>query len=77
MTNLFRNFVPNKLVTVDDRDPPWVTENINKLLKDKSKFYKEYMGILGNTKLCRTENRYFEGFSKKMIKTIIEKNATF
>ena len=31
------NFVPNKLITVDDRDPPWVNENIKKLLKDKSK----------------------------------------
>ena len=33
-------------------------------------------GIIRNTKLCRTENRYFEGLSK-MIETIIEKNATF
>ena len=39
LTNSFTNFVPNKLITVDDRDPPWVTENIKKLLKDKSKLY--------------------------------------
>ena len=37
------NFVPKKLITVDDRDPPWVTENITKLLKDKSKLYTQYM----------------------------------
>ena len=43
LTNSFTNFVPNKLITVDDRDPPWVTENIKKLLKDKSKLYKEYI----------------------------------
>ena len=24
-------------------DPPWVTENIKKLLKDKSKLYKQYI----------------------------------
>ena len=24
--NIFMNFVPNKLITVDERDPPWVTE---------------------------------------------------
>ena len=36
LTNIFTNFVPNKLITVDDRDPPWVTENIKKLLKDKN-----------------------------------------
>ena len=37
------NFVPNKLITVDDRDPPWVTEKIKKLLIDKSKLYKLYI----------------------------------
>ena len=26
---------------------------------------EEMLGLLRNTKLCRTENRYFEGFSKK------------
>ena len=36
LTNIFTNFVPIKLITVDDRDPPWVTENIKKLLKDKN-----------------------------------------
>ena len=43
MTNIFTNFVSNKLITADDRDPPWVTENIKKLLKDKSKLYKQYI----------------------------------
>ena len=33
-------FIPNKLITVDDRDPPWVTEKIKKLLIDKSRSYK-------------------------------------
>ena len=37
------NFVSNKLITVDERDPPWVTEKIKKLLKDKSKLYKLYI----------------------------------
>ena len=37
------NFFPNKLITVDDRDPPWVTEKIKKILIDKSKLYKLYI----------------------------------
>ena len=37
------NFVPNKLITVDDRDTPWVTEKIKKLLIDKSKLHKQYI----------------------------------
>ena len=36
LSNIFMNFVRNKLITVDDRDPAWVTEKIKKLLIDKS-----------------------------------------
>ena len=43
MTNIFTNFVPNKVIPVGDREPPWMTKNIKKLLKDKSKLYKEYI----------------------------------
>ena len=37
------NFVPNKLISVDDTDPPWVTEKIKKILISKSKLYKLYI----------------------------------
>ena len=37
------NIVPKKLITGDERDPPWVTEKIKTLLKDKSKLYKLYI----------------------------------
>ena len=26
--NVFRNVVPNKFITCDDRDPPWINDNI-------------------------------------------------
>ena len=26
--NIFSNFIPNKLVTFDDKDPPWMTKKI-------------------------------------------------
>ena len=26
--NVFTNFVPNKVITCDDRDPPWINDNI-------------------------------------------------
>ena len=28
--NVFINFVPNKVITCDDRDPHWVNNNIKK-----------------------------------------------
>ena len=26
ITNIMRNYVPNEVVTVDDRDPPWIND---------------------------------------------------
>ena len=28
LMNIFSNYIPNKYVTIDDRDPPWMTEKI-------------------------------------------------
>ena len=31
--NVFKNFVPNKVITCDDRDPPWINDNIKNKIK--------------------------------------------
>ena len=41
MLNIFRNLVPNKYVTFDDKDPVWMTENIKSKVKAKNKLYQE------------------------------------
>ena len=28
--NVFSNFIPNKLVTFNDKDPPWMSEYLKK-----------------------------------------------
>ena len=28
--NIFSNYLPNKLITVDNKDPPWMNESIKK-----------------------------------------------
>ena len=43
LTNIFMNFVSNKLMTADDTDPLQVTEKNKKLLKDKRKLNKQYV----------------------------------
>ena len=40
--NAFSNFVPNKIVTFDDRDPPWMTEYI-KTKTQHDNIYKNYL----------------------------------
>ena len=39
--NVFRNYVPNKYITVDDKDPVWMNETIKSKIKTKNKLYKQ------------------------------------
>ena len=41
--NVFRNYVPNKYITVDDKDPVWMNEIIKSKMKAKNKLYKQYI----------------------------------
>ena len=92
MTNIFTNFVPNKLIIVDDRDPPWVTENIKKLLKDISKLYKQYVKngrkegdyekILNMTTNIATEisnsrKNYFDNLAEKLCDPKLNRKASY
>ena len=40
--NVFTNFVPNKVITCDDRDPVWINDNIKNKIKWKNSMYKNY-----------------------------------
>ena len=78
---IFMNFVPKRLITVYDRDPPQVTEKIKKLLKDKSTLYKLsikngrktgiFEKLLNMTINIKTETSnskkiYFDNLAKKL-----------
>ena len=36
--NIFHNFIPNKIILCDDRDPPWMNEKIKQLIRKKLYF---------------------------------------
>ena len=40
--NVFRNYVPNKYITIDDKDPVWMNDIIIKI-KTKNLFFKQYI----------------------------------
>ena len=40
--NVFANFVPNKVITCDDRDPPGINNNIKNKIIWKNSMYKNY-----------------------------------
>ena len=39
---MFSNFVPNKILTFDDREPPWMNELIKSKIQWKNGIYKNY-----------------------------------
>ena len=41
--NAFRNYVSNKYITVDDKDPVWMNKIIKSKMEAKSKLYKQYI----------------------------------
>ena len=41
--NVFRNYVPNKYITIDDKDPVWMNENIKSKIKEKNTFCQKYI----------------------------------
>ena len=40
--NIFLNCIPNKLITVDDKDPPWMNESIKKKIMVKKYASKSF-----------------------------------
>ena len=63
LLNIFWNYIPNKKIKCDYRQPPWMTDNIKKSLKQRSKltkiFYKngqrnsDHIKVLENQKNVR------------------------
>ena len=41
--NVFRNYVPYKYITIDDKDPVWMNEIIKSKMQTKNKLYQQYI----------------------------------
>ena len=41
--NIFSNFVRIKFITVHDKDPPWINEEIKCKIKSKNKSFQRYL----------------------------------
>ena len=42
LLNIFRNYIPNKIVTSRYRDPPWIAKQIQSKLKNRSKITRVF-----------------------------------
>ena len=43
LLNVFSNFVPNKSVSINDKDSPWMNKLIKAKINAKNKFYKSFV----------------------------------
>ena len=42
LLNIFSNFIPNRIKTFKDSDPPWMTKDIKSKIKLKNTFYRQF-----------------------------------
>ena len=40
LLNIFHNFIPSKFVACDDRDPPWMNDEIKKLIMRRNSLFQ-------------------------------------
>ena len=92
MLNIFSNFVPNKIITCNGKDPIWMNEKIKSKVKSKNQLYEVY------TKNCRNEvdflnlknsitelndlvstskTSYYENFGKKLNEPTIQTKSSW
>ena len=41
--NILSQYIPNKIITRDDRDPPWMTASLKSAIKRKHRVYNKYV----------------------------------
>ena len=40
LLEIFGNFIPNETILVDDRDLPWITSKLKRMIQEKNLFLK-------------------------------------
>ena len=41
MINVFSNYIPNKWITIHDKDPPWMNDEIRNKMNYRNNFYQQ------------------------------------
>ena len=85
--NVFRNYVPNKYISVDDKDPVWMNEIIKSKMKTRNKLFKQYIlngrfesdfilieSLVNelNDLISQTKTLYYENLAKKLNNPLLQ-----
>ena len=42
LMNIFQNYIPNEIITINDKDPPWINNKIRNKILHKNELYRKY-----------------------------------
>ena len=64
LMNITQNFISNKTIICDDRDPCWINKEIKQLIEQKNRFNKRFieLGFL----IEKSSNNYYSKSSQKL-----------
>ena len=40
--NIMSNFIPNKMIKINPKDPPWINKNLKTMLNRQQRLYRNY-----------------------------------
>ena len=66
------NFIPNEIVPIDDRDPPWINIKIKSLIKNKTEYFKN--GVKPNNPVLIRHFEQMQGALRKNIEISKQKD---
>ena len=85
--NVFRNYLPDKYITVDDKDPVWMNEIIKSNIKTKNFLFNQYIqngrfesdfvfieNLITeiNEFISSTKNLYYENLAKRLNNPLLQ-----
>ena len=73
LMNIFSNYIPNKYITIDDKDPPWMKKAIKDKIKAKKSLCKskkiielQNLAIDISEMISTRKDEYYDHLSKKL-----------
>ena len=81
LLNILRNFIPHEMIKCSKKDPPWMTSDINSVLRHKNRLYKKYISggkkqedeiklrestTLASNLIKETKSSYFANLGKRL-----------
>ena len=90
LLNIFRNYVPNKYITIDDKDPVWMNDTVKSKIIAKNLLFKKYIKngrfesdfvffetIANelNELISSTKALYYDNLAKKLNNPLLQANT--